>query len=76
MKGTISQGKAPWAPVAGVRRILLTNRNHVRAANLIRASTGAMTLDLVESDATVEVLYARATEQSHDSSPDHRNTED
>ena len=27
----------------GVRRILLTNRNHVRAANRVRASTGART---------------------------------
>ena len=27
----------------GVRRILLTNRNHLRAANRVRASTGART---------------------------------
>lgn len=36
----------------------------------------SMTLALLESDATVEVFYARATEQSHDSSPDHRDTKD
>jgi hypothetical protein len=34
------------------------------------------TLAPVYTTATVEVLYARATERSHDSSPDHRDTED